>query len=57
MLLEGPINMFSFYTTSRKNSFLLYFMPYGRHETTFDICVGMFVGALVFFEENGFVNW
>jgi hypothetical protein len=32
-------------------------MPYGRHDTTFDICVGMFVGALVFFEENGFVSW
>jgi hypothetical protein len=53
MLFDGPISMLSFSTTSRKNSFLLYLIPSGLHETILEICVGILVGTLVFYDMNG----
>jgi len=54
MLLSLPISIVSFSTTSRKNSFLEYLMPYCLQDTTLDICLAESIElAIVDFFSNG----
>jgi hypothetical protein len=54
ILFEGPISIDNFSTTSKKNSFLEYLIPYCLQETTFDICRAASMALVCVFLEKGF---